>query len=350
MTPTTRAAKLPVLILLLVLCSPLYAQRQPYTLFKDTVGLTDKEIRQIDNGEVFTKVLESKDKYGMLVFGAVYVNAPIEKFAGVFRDVEKLQQEKVHLVVDSFSTIGAPATAADFRRMELDRSDIDDLGSCKPGDCDLQIMDVDNLAKLQHIIKGRAVNKYALVNQAIRESAARAMNAYAKGGLKALGSYRDRKHALNLYQAMKDMVDASYYLPKDKAPDIYNHIVEYPKGKMDGVEDIFYWEKIDFGQGPVVRINHVSIFPKGYGAAKLIAANKQLYASKYMRIGLQMYYCIPDTGNPGKPGFYLIQMNDSRLPDFGGLKLSIVRRIATSKAVEGTADTLEIYKRRSEGR
>ena len=146
------------------------------------------------------------------------------------------------------------------------------------------------------------------------------------------------------------MVDNSYYLDKAKGSDVYAHVVEFPNDKMTGAEDIFYWEKIDFGQGPVLRINHVSLFPKGVGAAKFIAANKQLYASKYMRVGLQMFYCVPDTANPDKPGFYLIEMSDSRLPDFGGLKLSIVRRVAASKGVEGTRDTLDIFKRLTESR
>jgi hypothetical protein len=60
-----------------------------------------------------------------------------------------------------------------------------------------------------------------------------------------------------------------------------------------------------------------------------------------------VFYCVPDTANPNKPGVYLIEMSDSRLPDFGGLKLMIVRRIATSTAVGGTHDTLEIVRRRS---
>jgi hypothetical protein len=285
----------------------------------------------------------------MLVFGAVYVNAPVEKFASVFRDVKKLESEKVYLVVERFGEIGSPPSVDDFKRMEVDKSDIDDLAGCKEGDCDLQIMNLNNLDKFKDMAKGKAVNKYALVNQAIRETAADAMDRYMKGGLKALGSYRDRDKPLNVYQATKDMVDSSYYLPKDRAPDIYNHVVEFPSGKMEGAEDVFYWEKIDFGQGPVIRINHVSLFPKGLNDIKSIAANKQLYASKYMRVGLQMYYCIPDSQNPNKPGFYLVQMNDSRLPDFGGLKLGIVRKVATGKAVEGTADTLEIFKRRTEG-
>jgi hypothetical protein len=116
---------------------------------------------------------------------------------------------------------------------------------------------------------------------------------------------------------------------------------------MAGAEDIFYWEDIDFGQGPVIRVNHVSLFPKGFGAVKFVAANKQLFSSKYIRVALQMFYCVPDTQDPKKPGFYLIEMNDSRLPDFGGIKLSIVRRIAGSTSVAGTRDTLGIFQRRA---
>jgi hypothetical protein len=93
-------------------------------------------------------------------------------------------------------------------------------------------------------------------------------------------------------------------------------------------------------------VNHVTPFPKGVGAAKLVVANKQLYASHYIRVALQIFYCVPDTSNPNKPGFFLIEMNDSRVPDFGSIKLAIVKRIATGKSVEGTRDTLEIYQRR----
>ncbi len=68
---------------------PVYAQRQPHTFLKNNIKLTDAEIQTIDQGQVVTKVLQSADKYGMLVFGAVYVNAPIQKFTDVFRDVRE---------------------------------------------------------------------------------------------------------------------------------------------------------------------------------------------------------------------------------------------------------------------
>jgi hypothetical protein len=330
--------------MLLALSIPVYAEREPHTFFKNVIKLTDAEIQTIDQGEIVTKLLDSANKYGLLVFGAVYVNAPIKKFADVYRDVQKLEKEKVYLAVQEFGQNGSPVELSDFDRLELDKADIDNLEDCKPGDCDLQLMNDQELKKQ---IDWKSKDKYAQVNKAVRQRAYDEMNVYMKGGLRALGSYTDMKKPLSLYEAMKEMADASYYLPKDKVPDIYRHVVEYPEGKMKGAEDFFYWEKIDFGQGPVVRVNHVSLFPHGLGGAKLTVANKQLYASKYMRTALQMSYCVPDTQNPNNPGFYLIEMSDSRLPDFGSLKLMVVRKIATSTAVQGTHDTLEIFRRRS---
>ena len=324
--------------------TPAYAQRQPHTFFTNVIKLTPDQIQQIEKGQVVTKVLESKDKYGLLVFGAVYVNAPMDKVAGVYRDVGKLEQEKVYLAVKQFNQIGTPVKLADFDRLELSTKDIDALEDCKPGDCDIQLVNIDDVTKE---IDWKSKEKYKLANAVARRRVYDGMSRYITGGLKALGNYRDREKPLSLYQATKDMVDSSYYLPQAKAPEIYRHVVDYPEGKMKGAEDVFYWETIDFGQGPVIRVNHVSIFPNPTGAVKLAIANKQLFASKYIRVALQMFYCVPDTQNPTKPGFYLIEMNDSRLPDFGGLKLGIVRKIATSTSVEGTRDTLEILARRA---
>jgi hypothetical protein len=43
-------------------------------------------------------------------------------------------------------------------------------------------------------------------------------------------------------------------------------------------------------------------------------------------------------------------MNDSRLPDFGGIKLGVVRKIATGKGVQSTKDILDLYNRRLAGK
>jgi hypothetical protein len=323
-------------------------QPQPRTFFKERAKLSDSEIQKIEQGQVVTKALSSSDKYGMLVFGAVYVNAPVEKFAASFRDVKKLKENKVYLDVQEFSPGGAPPKISDFERLVLDKKDIDELHNCKPGGCDLQVF--DDIGVFQKKVDWTSTDKYTQANQVLRQRVTDGMTQYMTGGLKAFGSYRDREKAFNLYQATKDMVDSSYYLPQDRAGEIYRHVIDYPNGKLAGAEDFFYWEKINFGQEPTARINHVSIFPQGFGPVKLLIANKQLYASRYIRVALQMFYCVPDSEKPGKPGFFLVEMNDSRLPDFGGLKLAVVRKVATGKGVEGTRDTLTMFYTRLNGK
>jgi hypothetical protein len=336
------------IFLLASFAADLAAQPQPRTVFKQLIKLTDGEIDRISQGEVFTKVMESSDPLGLLVFGAVYINAPISSVAPAFRDVNKLKENKVYLDLQEFGAGGAPVKESDFARLTFDRKDLDEFRTCKAGDCDLQIF--DDLPVFQNAIDWKSENRYTQANQWLRHRAFEAMTAYQRGGLKALGSYRDRKTPLDLYQTTKAMVDRAFYLPQDRAHGIYRHVVDYPAGKLAGAEDFFYWEKIDFGQEPTIRLNHVSIFPEGYGAAKTVIANKQLYSSRYMRVALQMYYVVPDTEHPGRPGFFLIEMNDSRLPDFGMIKLAVVRRIATGKSVDATRDTLTMFAGRLHGK
>src|SRR5258705_12088620 len=79
------------------------AQRQPETFFKNKIGLSDSDIQKMEQGQVVTKVLESGDKkYGILVFGGVYINTSIEKFAAAYRDVKGLLENKVNLAVQEF--------------------------------------------------------------------------------------------------------------------------------------------------------------------------------------------------------------------------------------------------------
>src|SRR4051812_48757180 len=99
----------------------LRGQAQPKTFFKEKIQLPDAEIQKIQQGQVVTKVLESGDvKYGLLVFGAVYVNAPVSRFAAAVKDFQALLQNKVYLKVQEFSAIGDPPKPADFAAITLE--------------------------------------------------------------------------------------------------------------------------------------------------------------------------------------------------------------------------------------
>jgi hypothetical protein len=315
------------------------AQPQPETFFKTKMLLSDAEIQQVKQGQIVTKVLPSGDtKYGVLVLGAVYVNGPAEKFAEVYKDVNRLRKLKVYLDLQTFSIGGAPAKLSDFDRVTLARKDVDGLKDCAPGDCDLQMANVEAIRKQ---IKWGSPEQYDQVNKVARQAMFDLTQRYQTGGLAALASYEDRGKPFNRFAETKAMLDNSFYLKGSIAPDIYRHVVDYPKSRLAGAEEFFYWENIDFGQGPTIRVSHNTVFPMGAGPAKPVAVNKQLYASRYIRTALMIFACIPDTA--GK-GFYLIEINDSRTPDFGSLKLSVVRKIATSTSEQSVKDMLALYK------
>ena len=317
------------------------AQVQPETFFRSRIGLSRSEIQKIEHGQIVIKVLESSDKkYGVLVFGAVYVDGSIQDFAAAFRDVRNLLGDNVHRDVQEFSTDNAPPSLADFDRLRLDHKDIDALEKCKTSHCDLQVFDV---VSFQRQINWGAKDKYEHVNRVARKRVYDGVLQYMSGGLKAFGNYTDREKPFNLYENMKSMLDSSYYLPADKSGGIYQHVLDFPERRVSGATDFFYWEDINFGQGPTIRVNRVSMFPNGVGPAKYVITNEQLYASRNIRIALQVFYCVPHTQEPDRPGFYLIEMNDSRLPDFSAIKLMAARRIATAKGIESTRDFLNIY-------
>jgi hypothetical protein len=322
------------------------AERQPETFFKNRIGLSDSDIQTMEQGQVVTKVLESGDKkYGILVFGGTYINSTVERFANSYHDVKNLLEDKVYLDVQAFNEVGSPPKLSDFDRVALSRKDIDATQKCKPKDCDLQVFDI---TAFQKQINWNASDKYDQVNKLFRQRLYDSVTKYISGGLKSFGSYTDREQPLNLYQNMQSMLDSSYYLPKDKSGGIYEHVLDYPAGKLPGAMDFFYWEDIDFGQGPVIRVNRVSMFPKGVGVIKYVITNEQLYSSRYVRLALQVFYCVPDTQNPGKPGFYLFVMSDSRMPDYGSMKLNIVRKIASEKDAQFTKEILSLYKKLAE--
>jgi hypothetical protein len=92
---------------------------------KTKIELTDRDIQKMDKGQVVTKVLEPGDKkYGILVFGGVYINSSIEQFAASYRDAKNLLDDKAHLDVQGFSKFGAQPARLDFDRLTFGHKNI----------------------------------------------------------------------------------------------------------------------------------------------------------------------------------------------------------------------------------
>lgn len=140
----------------------------------------------MEQGHVVTNVLDSPDKkYGVLVFGGVYIHASIERFAASYRDVKTLPEDKVYRDVQEFNAAGPP-TLSDFNRPSFERKDIDTIQNCKPHHCDIQGFDV---AAFQKQINWNSKERYDQFNKLARQHICQGLAKYMAGGLRALGSY-----------------------------------------------------------------------------------------------------------------------------------------------------------------
>jgi len=112
------------------------AGREPYTFFKESIGLQDDQIAVIQSGKPVTKVISSKTPSEIAVFGAIYINASPEEYLKAAQNVDALRKSANYLGVRRFSS---PPRLSDLEGFALDEDDIKDLKECKPGNCDLQL-------------------------------------------------------------------------------------------------------------------------------------------------------------------------------------------------------------------
>jgi hypothetical protein len=73
-------------------------------------------------------------------------------------------------------------------------------------------------------------------------------------------------------------------------------------------------------------------------------AEKQLYSSHYFETALDLSFCIRDSDDTKKPGFYLVQVMGSEQAGLTGFEGSIIRRVAVSRSVSDLQKSLASIK------
>lgn len=100
-----------------------------------------------------------------------------------------------------------------------------------------------------------------------------------------------------------------------------------------------------FGLKPTLRI--VQVITMHAAAANdpaYVIAEKQLYSSHYFQTALDLTFCISDTSEPKRRGFYLIEAMGSEQACLTGFQGSIVRKIAVKRSVSSLLKSLTAFK------
>src|SRR5262249_7631098 len=121
---TMRTVALSALMISATLSSAAQADREPYTFFKQFIGLQDDQITTIKNGTADTNTLPKKTPAGGAFLGEIYINAPPKEYLKAAENVDALRKPPNYLGVRKFSP---PPQLSDLEGFVLDEQDIKDL-------------------------------------------------------------------------------------------------------------------------------------------------------------------------------------------------------------------------------
>ena len=137
------------------------------TYLRDVVRLTIEEQRQLTAGEPVTKLLDSDPNKEVAVFGAIWINAPISRYANAVKDIENFERGGGFKVT---KRISSPPRLEDFAELRLPPDDVADLRACRVDDCELKLGE-EALNRVRSQIDWNAPDTNASANRLMRQLA-----------------------------------------------------------------------------------------------------------------------------------------------------------------------------------
>jgi hypothetical protein len=152
-----------------------------------------------------------------------------------------------------------------------------------------------------------------------------ALKRYQEGGNAGLGVYRDKNDPAAVDQAFRSPVSRAKAMPV-YLPELHDYLLNYPKAKSEHIQSEFYWEKVNFGLKPTIRLLQAVLYRGADSSGPEYAlAVKQLYASHYFHTALDLTICIRD--DDGKqPGMFLVTLKGSESQVLRGSKVELCEK------------------------
>jgi hypothetical protein len=294
--------------------------------FKTYVGLSDDQIRDIRSGKALAKTIDSPNADEVFVFGAVYVHATPEQYLKLASDIDVLKELPNYLAIRKFSD---PPKLSDLDGFSLEEDDIKALQKCHEGKCEVQLP-TDAIDEFRTKVNWSAPDAADQANRIAKGLVLEALKRYQEGGNAELGIYRDKNDPAAVDHAFQSLVSRARAMPT-YLPELQSYLLNYPKAKSEHIQSEFYWEKVNFGLKPTIRLLQAVLYRGAdSGGPEYALAVKQLYASHYFHTALDLTICIRD--DDGKqPGMYLVTLKGSEQAGLTGLKGGIVRKVAVDK-------------------
>jgi hypothetical protein len=317
---------------------------EPGKFFHEFAGLNDDQIREIRAGKAVAKILDSPTADQVFVFGAVYVNSTPEHYLKFASDIDALRKLPSYIAVRKFSD---PPQLSDLAGFTMDEQDFKQLKNCKQGHCEVQLP-TEAMDEFQRSVNWSAPDADDQANHVAQQMVLQALLRYQQGGNAALGTYRDKNHPAVVAETFASLLSRSKALPA-YLPELHEYLLNYPKADSGNIQSEFYWEKVNFGLKPTLRMVQAIVYQgKSPERPAYAVAVKQLFASHYFESALDLTVCVKDDERTDHPGFYLITMKGSQQAGLTGFKGGIVRKVAVDKTRSSLEKALASIKQKLE--
>ncbi len=308
------------------------------------MGLTTPEVQAVIAGQPMAKLLWTETDDEVALFGVVRIHAPQELFIARFRDIVAFESGKGVLAIGRFHS---PPALSDVAALQIDQKELKEIPQCRPGDCDIKLSDraMESLRQQIDWASPQAANQaQAMVRQAFTDYVA----TYQEVGDAALAVNYDQDKPQAIRDDFRRLLQHSSHLFQYE-PQLADYLENYPQARPPGTEDIFYWQKAEFGLKPVVRASHLVIHRRQQGGDVTYAiASKMLLASHYFRAALELKSLAPDGASLGGKSFYLISLNRSFVDGLTGVKGALIRGTVRSRSRDSLARYLGSVKQKIE--
>jgi hypothetical protein len=302
------------------------------------VSLSAHERDRLVGGGPVAKLLDVDESREISVFGAIWIDAPIQRYVERLQDIERFESGAAFRIT---RRIGEIPSAEDFADLHLPQQDAQGLRRCRIGDCNVKLSG-RAIERLQAEVDWDAPDARATVDVVFRQVALEYVKGYLEGGNGRLAEYRDKAHPRSVARELSEMIDQMPELMTDR-PDLRRYLLGFPQVSLPHSTSFLYWQEASFGLKPTVRISHVTIRE---GSEETVVASKMLYASHYFWAALELRTLLPDPSR--SQGFWYVIVNRSRSDGLGGFTGIFVRPRVRSRVREMTAAVIEATKRKLE--
>jgi hypothetical protein len=289
------------------------AAAAPSSVFlRKVIQLDDRQLAAVDRGDVVAKLLPTKDKPEIAVFGIVKTAGTPEDLLRLARDIKKFRQVPQ---IPEMGLFSSPPRVEDLQELDYPPADLDALRRCRPGSCDVKLGTdaLAQVAKMNWAAKDAEAQAIALMNRMMVDF----VKTYRSDGTDAMGSIMDKSAPKSRTQEYRTLLANSPYLP-EYVKEFHDYLLDYPHGTLADAEDVLYWAKDDFGLKPVVSLYHLTLHKTAKGA---LISNKLLASSHFLNAGLEILAGVPAANGQG---LYLMSLYRTRIDPPTGMLSSVL--------------------------